>query len=269
MCNVGFQLLWRQPQKERASAEHSLACSLHQRLPQREGKTQQGHPGSNLTWVSTSWCPASCKQQVVTLVFEASHHFWWAPLKQKQRSVPEPNRIQMVLQSLSLFHTHTHTLCEHHCLHPIPTLEPSRQYGDSCACSVPNGADILVNRQFLSSEAKQPITDGLKLSVHRIICPFKCRFLCRIPGVSNLVGQGCGLRAGYSTSSPCDLDTCTANHTPVWWLSKRCFTERIQECFIASACQKWASSKEGGHRVKRAELEHYYYEREQRSDLRE
>ena len=115
----------------------------------------------------------------------------------------------MVLQSLSLFHTHTHThthtLCEHHCLHPIPTLEPSRQYGDSCACSVPNGADILVNRQFLSSEAKQPITDGLKLSVHRIICPFKCRFLCRIPGVSNLVGQGCGLRAGYSTSSPCDL----------------------------------------------------------------
>ena len=110
MCNVGFQLLWRQPQKERASAEHSLACSLHRRLPQREGKTQQGHPGSNLTWVSTSWCPASCKQQVVTLVFEASHHFWWAPLKQKQRSVPEPNRIQMVLQSLSLFHTHTHTL---------------------------------------------------------------------------------------------------------------------------------------------------------------
>ena len=109
MCNVGFQLLWRQPQKERASAEHSLVCSLHQRLPQREGKTQQGHPGSNLTWVSTSWCPASCKQQVVTLVFEASHHFWWAPLKQKQRSVPEPNRIQMVLQSLSLFHTHTHT----------------------------------------------------------------------------------------------------------------------------------------------------------------
>ena len=139
--------------------------------------------------------------------------------------------------SFSLSHTHTHFAS-------ITVYTPSSLWNPAVSMVTPAHAlcqivhIYLSTAQFLSSEAKQPITDGFKLSVHRIICPFKCRFLCPILGVSILVGQSCGLRATYSTNSPCDLDTCTANCTPVGWLGQRGFTERRQEYFIASARQK-------------------------------
>ena len=117
---------------------------------QRKWKTREGYPGSDLTWVLVSVTLFSCKQQAVTLVFKAPHHFWWAVSKQKQGSIPEPKRTQVVLRWHARARTHTHNLqasCHYtyDCPHPIPTVEPSPLYGDSCTCCVPRGENTLVN----------------------------------------------------------------------------------------------------------------------------
>lgn len=107
MCAFSF----RECNHTRTEREHLASTvlathSLHQQLLQRKWQTREGYPASDLTWVLVSVTLFSCKQQAVTLVFKAPHHFWWAVSKQKQGSAPEPKRTQVVLRWHACARTH-------------------------------------------------------------------------------------------------------------------------------------------------------------------
>lgn len=112
MCAFSF----RECNHTRTEREHLASTvlathSLHQQLLQRKWQTREnGKPEKGTLTLTLRGSFFSCKQQAVTLVFKAPHHFWWAVSKQKQGSIPEPKRTQVVLRWHARARTHTHNL---------------------------------------------------------------------------------------------------------------------------------------------------------------